>query len=99
MKKQSVCLILFIGLALLIAAVSPSVAGTLSNGKGDLRVMTYNVNEGTDYLEVQHARNALEFLLGVGQTITQVRATDPSLRMEYVAKQIVDAAPALVCKN
>jgi len=96
MKKQSICLLLFIALAFVIAAVSQSEAGTLSNGKGDLRVMTYNVNEGTDYLEVQHARNALEFLLAVGQTITQVRATDPSLRMQYVAKQIVDAAPALV---
>jgi hypothetical protein len=85
-----------IALTALLCTALPAGAGSLSEGKGDLRVMTYNVNEGTDYLEVQHARNALEFLVGVGQTITQVRATDPQLRMEYVAKQIIAAGPALV---
>ena len=69
---------------------------SLSKGKGDLRVMTYNVDEGTDYLEVQQATNLNEFLVAVGQTITQVRATDSPSRMQAVAKQIIAAGPALV---
>jgi hypothetical protein len=41
-------------------------ARSLSNGKGDLRVMTYNVDEGTDYLEILGAKSTMEFLLAVG---------------------------------
>jgi endonuclease/exonuclease/phosphatase family metal-dependent hydrolase len=58
--------------------------------------MTYNANEGTDFLEVQQARNSLEFLEAVGQTITQVRATNPAERMQALARQIIAAAPTLV---
>jgi len=68
----------------------------LSQGEGDLRVMTYNVDEGTDFLEVTAARSPTEFLIAVGQTITQVRATEPPQRMQAVADQIIAAAPALV---
>jgi hypothetical protein len=74
----------------------PCAAQSLSNGKGDLRVMTYNVDEGTDYLEILQAKSTMEFLLAVGQTITQVRATNPPARMQGVAKQIVSAGPMLV---
>src|SRR6266481_3567278 len=78
-------------------ALATSGAGqSLSNGKGDLRVMTYNVDEGTDFLEVQQATNVNEFLVAVGQTITQVRATNSPARMQAVAKQIIAAGPALV---
>jgi len=69
---------------------------SLSNGKGDLRVMTYNANEGTDFIEVQQAAGLPDFLAAVGATITQVRATDPPARMQALAKQIISASPALV---
>ena len=75
---------------------TPALAQSLSNGKGDLRVMTYNANEGTDLIEVQAATNAGEFLAAVVQTITQVRATDPPARMQALAKQIIAASPDLV---
>jgi len=58
--------------------------------------MTYNVDEGTDYLEVGAATNLTQFLIAVGQTITQVRATKPPERMKAVAAQIIAAAPTLV---
>src|SRR5712692_415480 len=76
----------------------PEAAGaqSLSKGKGDLRVMTYNVDEGTDFLEIQQAKNLNQFLIAVGQTINQVRATNPPARMQAVAKQIIAAGPALV---
>ena len=59
-------------------------AQSLSKGKGDLRVMTYNVDEGTDFIEISQANNATQFLIAVGQTITQVRATNPPERMRAV---------------
>src|SRR5271170_2048455 len=62
----------------------------------DLRVMTYNVNEGTDFLQIQAATDVNSFLVAVGQTITQVRGTDPPARMGAVAKQIIDADPTLL---
>ena len=62
----------------------------------DLRVMTYNVNEGTDFLQIQAATDLNSFLVAVGQTITQVRGTNPPARMRAVAKQIIDADPTLV---
>lgn len=58
--------------------------------------MTYNVNEGTDFLQIQAATDVNSFLLAVGQTITQVRGTNPPARMRAVAKQIIDADPTLV---
>jgi len=72
------------------AAQSPWKAGR------DLRVMTYNVNEGTDFLQIQAATDLNSFLVAVGQTITQVRGTNPPARMRAVAKQIIDADPTLV---
>jgi hypothetical protein len=74
----------------------PAAAQPLSDGSGDLRVMTYNVDEGTDFLEVAAARTVAELLVAVGQTITQVRATQPPQRMAALATQILAAHPALI---
>ncbi|AQV98410.1 hypothetical protein BJN34_31540 [Cupriavidus necator] len=85
------------GLLLFIACLPVSAyAQSLSRGDGDLRVMTYNVDEGTDYQEVARASGFQEFLVAVGQTITQVRASNPPERMQALAKQIIAAGPALV---
>src|SRR5256885_17194242 len=74
--------------ATLVLACSLASAQALSKGKGDLRVMTYNANEGTDLLEVQAAQNQTEFLFAVGATIAQVREPNPPARMQALAKQI-----------
>ena len=84
-----------------LARPMPAAAQSLSNGKGNLRVMTYNVDEGTDYLEIldavqHHPGDTVQFLVAVGQTIKQVRATDSPARMQAVALQIIAAGPALV---
>jgi hypothetical protein len=81
---------------MLIMACSLASAQALSKGKGDLRVMTYNANEGTDLLEVQAATTQMDFLFAVGATIAQVRETNPPARMQALAKQIIAASPALV---
>jgi hypothetical protein len=81
---------------MLIMACLLASAQALSKGKGDLRVMTYNANEGTDLLEVQAATTQMDFLFAVGATIAQVRETNPPARMQALAKQIIAASPALV---
>jgi hypothetical protein len=59
-------------------------------------VMTYNVNEGTDFLQVASAQNLTQFLIGVGQVLTQVQGTNPPERMRAVARKILDAQPELL---
>ncbi len=72
------------------------IPATAQNSAGDLGVMTYNVNEGTDFLQVLSATNATQFLLGVGDIVTQVQGTNPPERMQSVAAQILLAQPTLV---
>lgn len=76
--------------------VNLGTAQSLSQGNGNLRVMTYNVDEGTDFIEIQSATTTAQLLVAVGQTITNVRATNPPARMNAVAQQIIAAAPTLV---
>jgi hypothetical protein len=92
MKRLLSSVVVFV---LALISTVPVIAQSLSKGDGDLRVMTYNINEGTDYIEVQAATTADQFGLAVGATIYQVRATDPHGRMKAVAKQIIAAKPAL----
>ena len=68
---------------------TPAAAQSQSRSRGELRVMTYNVNEGTDFLQIQAATDLNSFLVAVGQTITQVRETNPPARMRTVAKEII----------
>lgn len=59
-------------------------------------VMTYNVNEGTDFQQVVGAQSLQDFLLGVGQILQQVQGTNPPERMQAVASQIRGVLPELV---
>ena len=59
-------------------------------------VMTYNVNEGTDFLQAVGAPNVPQFLLDVGQILTQVQGTNPPERMQAVARQILAVQPELL---
>ena len=79
--------------ALTAAAVLPALAG---NSAGALDVMTYNVNEGTDFQQVLVATTATQFLVGVGEIVMQVRGTNPPERMQAIAAQILAAHPTLV---
>lgn len=97
MKRLLSSFLVLVTVSLCVFTLSSSLlAQTISQGKGDLRVMTYNIDEGTDYLEVQAAKTQLEFLVAIGKTITQVRTINTKSRMQAIAKQIVAAAPTLV---
>ena len=97
MKRHLLVIAAILAAAALVSLAAPSLkAQSLPTGKGDLRVMTYNINEGTDYYEVQAATNFNEFMVAVGKTISQVRATNSPARMTAIARQIIAAAPTLV---
>lgn len=72
------------------------VAQEISVGEVHLRVMTYNADEGTDFLHFQQATNPFQFLVAVGQTLTEVRATQSRERMQAIARQIINEKPVLV---
>lgn len=57
--------------------------------------MTYNLDESTDFQEVTHAQNLLDFLAAVTTTIQNVRATNPPARAAGLAQQIAQARPDL----
>jgi hypothetical protein len=59
-------------------------------------VMTYNVNEGSDFVQVEGATSLQQFLIGVGAILTQVQGTNPPERMQAVAKQIPAVQPELL---
>ena len=96
MKRYSQYLRLLVSLLLVPLTAYLTDAQSLSSGKGNLRIMTYNANEGTDYKEVMGAHTQLEFLQAVGTTITQVRFTEPTTRMQALARQIIAANADLV---
>jgi hypothetical protein len=75
------------------AATVPAVAQSFP---GIGTVMTYNVNEGTDFLQVVGATTELQFLVGVGQILTQVQGTNPPERMQAVERQILASQPELL---
>ncbi len=79
-----------------LAAAPPAAAQVLSNGKGTLRVMTYNVDEGTDYIELLQATSLADVTNAMAFTIFQVRSTDPAARADAIAAQIAAASPQLV---
>ena len=83
-----------ISMAAICGAIAVPAIGQSFPGIGT--VMTYNVNEGTDFQQVVGTQNLQEFLLGVGQVLTQVQGTNPPERMKAVARQILEVEPELV---
>jgi len=76
--------------------VAMAVPATADSFPGIGTVMTYNVNEGTDFQQVVGAQTKQQFLLGVGQILTQVQGTNPPERMQAVARQILAVGPELL---
>jgi hypothetical protein len=77
-------------------AAVPASAQALSQGKGNLRVMTYNVYEGADLSSAFSAQTQQEFLVAVGTILANVQASNPPARAAAIAKVIGKAQPTLV---
>jgi hypothetical protein len=67
-----------------------------SQGKGNLRVMTYNVYEGADLTPALSSTTEQEFLAAIGTILANVQATNPPARAAAIARQIGKAQPTLV---
>jgi len=64
-------------------------------GQGTLKVMTYNVDVGTDYAGMlDHDLN--NFLQGATNMVLAIRASDPPSRAQAVARKIAATIPHLV---
>lgn len=66
------------------------------SSKGIVKVMNYNLNEGTDFTEVLSAQTFPDFLAAVQITLNSVDASNPPLRMQAIAHQIAITQPDLV---
>jgi hypothetical protein len=86
--------LVIVSVAAIWAAIATPAVAQFFPGAGI--VMTYNVNEGTDFDQVVGAQTLPQFLVGVGQILTQVQGTNPPERMQAVARQILEAQPELL---
>jgi hypothetical protein len=59
-----------------------------------IRVMTYNVDEGTDFQELAAAHSPAEFIAAVGTTYMNILATRPAERAAAMAREIAREHPA-----
>jgi endonuclease/exonuclease/phosphatase family metal-dependent hydrolase len=83
--------------ALLWILFSPlPVSASQTGGHKLVKMMTYNVDEGTDYIEVLGATSFTGFLAAVQLTWNNVQATDPAVRAVSIAQQISSAEPDFV---
>ena len=87
-------------LAFLVAAVF--LLGLPATGAADdrddktIRVMTYNVDEGTDFQELAAARSPGDFIAAVGTTFNNIQATKAAERAAAMAREIATERPDLV---
>jgi hypothetical protein len=86
--------LMIVSVAAIWAAMAAPAVAQLIPGVGT--VMTYNVNEGTDFTQVVGAQTLPQFLVGVGQVLTQVQGTNPPERMQAVAGKILEVQPELL---
>jgi endonuclease/exonuclease/phosphatase family metal-dependent hydrolase len=91
---RSLCF--YVSVMLAAAPFVPAANAATGAGNGTVKVMTYNVNEGSDYVEVLSAQSLAEFVQAVQITLDQVTASNPPLRMQAVAHQIAISQPDLV---
>jgi endonuclease/exonuclease/phosphatase family metal-dependent hydrolase len=97
--KRTLQSLLVIGALLLCTGVLSAQgkqADQNNEGKRTVKVMTYNVDEGTDFVEVLSAQTFDQFLASVQLTLNNVIATNPPLRMKAIAHQIAETQPDLV---
>jgi hypothetical protein len=94
--KRNIARVTLVIVAATVIWAALAVPATAQSLPGIGTVMTYNVNEGSDFQQVVGATSLQQFLLGVGQILTQVQSTNPPERMRAVARQILAVQPELV---
>jgi hypothetical protein len=88
--------LMFFAMLMAVSSGATSSAQVLSEGKGNLRLMTYNVYEGADLAIAFSAQTQQDFLAAVGDILANVQATNPPARAVAIARQIGKANPTLI---
>jgi hypothetical protein len=82
-------------IALLLSPIAhPQV--TTDAQRGTVKVMTYNLFQGTDFVEILSAQTFQDYLVAANLTLNQVIDSNLPLRMQAVAHQIAITQPDLV---
>lgn len=92
-RFRLLCCFLMVMLAVFFV---PGMQAATGATNGTVKVMTYNLNEGSDFVEVLSAQNFSEFVQAVQTTLNAVTTSNPPLRMQAVAHQIAITQPDLV---
>ena len=92
--RLAVQVLLALLLAVTVAAQNPPAEPSLAGG-GKLKVMTYNVYVGTEYVGMTDP-NLTVFLQAATNMVLDIRASDPPGRAQAVARQIAAYSPHLV---
>jgi endonuclease/exonuclease/phosphatase family metal-dependent hydrolase len=90
---------LFTLVALVTALTLAPAAGaqtTVNTGKATVKVMTYNVFQGTDFVEVLSAQSLADYLSAAQLTLQEVTDSNIPARMQAIAHQIAINQPDLV---
>ena len=83
-------------LATFLASPMAHTQGTPDASAGTVKVMTYNLFQGTDFTEVLSAQSLPEFAAATQLTLDNVVASNLPARMKAIAHQIAITAPDLV---
>jgi endonuclease/exonuclease/phosphatase family metal-dependent hydrolase len=79
-----------------ISAISTGPARFALADEGEIRIMTQNIGEGTDYSELLAAKSPGAFVAAVTTTYQNILATKPAERAARVAHEIARERPDIV---
>ena len=72
------------------------MAARADDDDGAVRVMTQNMDEGTDFVELSAATTPAQFIAAVTTTYNNILATNPAERAAAMAREIAKQRPHLV---
>ena len=81
---------------LAVAALIAAPSAAMADDDGGIRLITQNMNEGTDFIELGAARTPAEFVAAVTTTYNNILATKPAERAAAMAREIASQRPDLV---
>jgi endonuclease/exonuclease/phosphatase family metal-dependent hydrolase len=81
---------------LAVAAFITAPSTAMADDDGGIRLITLNMNEGTDFIELGAARTPAEFVAAVTTTYNNILATKPAERAAAMAREIASQRPDLV---
>jgi len=78
------------------ALVAGIADAAMADDDGGIRLITQNMDEGTDFIELVAARTPLEFLAAVTTTYNNILATKPTERAAAMAREFARRRPDLI---